>query len=178
MSENTPAPAVSPATDPAQGPMFGVEKIYVRNVSFESPGAPHSFSEQSQPELSLNLNQRAQPVNEMLWEVVMSVTLTCKIGDKTIYLAEVDQAGLFGISGFDAANTDALIGIQCPMLLYPYAREVISTLIEAGGFPPFPLQPLNFEAIYSESLRQRQQQANTGADGNSPGWSTETLGNA
>jgi preprotein translocase subunit SecB len=180
MSETTPAP-VAPATDAApQGPVFGVEKLYVRNVSFESPGAPNSFNEASQPELALNLNQRAQPVNDVLWEVVLTVTLTCKVADKTLYLAEVEQAGLFAITGFDAGNTDALVGIQCPMVLYPFARQVISDLIQAGGFPPFPLQPLNFEAIYAESLHQRQLQAGggNGGAGTPPGWPTETHGNA
>ena len=79
----------------------------------KSPGAPLSFNETSAPELSLNLNQRAQPVSDVLWEVVLTVTLTCKSGDKTLYLAEAEQAGLFAITGFDAANTDALVGIQC-----------------------------------------------------------------
>ena len=173
MSETTPAPA-APATDASQGPIFGIEKLYVRNVSFESPGAPHSFNETSAPELSLNLNQRAQPVSDVLWEVVLTVTLTCKSGDKTLYLAEAEQAGLFAITGFDAANTDALVGIQCPMVLYPFARQVINDLIQAGGFPPFLLQPLNFEGLYAENLRQRAAQQAAGSLGSG----TETAGNA
>jgi preprotein translocase subunit SecB len=163
------------ATAPADaGPQFTVEKIYVKDVSFEAPGTPQVFNEVAQPQLAMNLNQRVQRLSDNAFEVVLGVTLTCKLDDdKTAYLAEVQQAGVFGLAGFDDATLDAMLGTHCPNTLYPYARQTISDLIQAGGFPPFLLQPINFEALYAEGLRQRAAQTgNTGlAD-------AETVGNA
>jgi len=94
---------------------------------------------------------------------VLGVTLTCKLtDDKTAYLAEVQQAGVFGLAGFDDATLDAMLGTHCPNMLYPYARQTVSDLIQAGGFPPFLLQPINFEALYAEGLRQRVAQGGAG----------------
>lgn len=154
---------------PAQQPAFTVEKIYVKDVSFEVPGAPAIFSENVQPDLNLNLNQQVQRVNDVLFEVVLGVTLTCKAGDKTAYVAEVKQAGLFGIAGFEPAAIDGLLGTQCPNVLFPYARQLVSDLIQAGGFPPFLLQPINFDAVYVEGLRQRVAQAGSLADAEAAG---------
>lgn len=152
------------------GPTFAVEKIYVKDVSFEAPGAPQVFTEQGQPNLEMNLNQRVQRVADNLFEVELGVTLSCKLADKTIYLVEVRQAGLFGLGGFDDQTLDAMLGVHCPNILYPYARQSVSDLITAGGFPPFLLQPINFEALYAEGLRQRAAQQDLAG--------TETAGNA
>ena len=157
MSEETLNGAVA-ADETATGPAFTVEKIYVKDVSFEVPGAPAVFNEQGQPQLQMNLQQSVQRLNDNAFEVVLGVTLTCNSGDKPMYLAEVKQAGVFGLSGFDAQTMDAMLGVHCPNVLYPYAREMISSLIQAGGFPPFFLQPINFEALYAEGLRQRAAQ--------------------
>ncbi|HSR66104.1 MAG TPA: protein-export chaperone SecB [Xanthomonadaceae bacterium] len=154
----------------AAGPAFTVEKVYVKDVSFEAPGTPQVFNEPGQPQLQMNLNQRVQRLNESAFEVVLGVTLTCNIEDKTAYLAEVQQAGVFGLAGFDDQTLDAMLGTHCPNVLYPYARQAISDLISAGGFPPFLLQPINFDALYAEGLRQRAQQGGL-AD-------TEAVGNA
>lgn len=140
------------------GPTFSVEKIYVKDVSYEAPGSPQVFNEQGQPALEMNLNQRVQRVADNLFEVVLGVTLTCKLGEKTIYLVETQQAGLFGLAGFDDQSLDGMLGVHCPGILYPYARQTISDLIQAGGFPPFLLQPINFEGLYTEGLRQRAAQ--------------------
>ena len=152
------------------GPTFAVEKIYVQDVSFEAPGAPQVFTEQGQPNLEMNLNQRVQRVADNLFEVELGVTLSCKLAEKTIYLVEVRQAGLFGLGGFDDQTLDAMLGVHCPNILYPYARQSVSDLITAGGFPPFLLQPINFEALYAEGLRQRAAQQDLAG--------TETAGNA
>ena len=141
------------------GPAFTVEKIYVKDVSFESPNSPTIFSENVQPDLQLNLNQKVQRLSETAFEVVLGVTLTCKAGDKTAYVAEVQQAGVFGLIGLEPQAIDVLLGTQCPNILFPYVRSMVSDLIHAGGFPPFYLQPINFEGLYAETLRQRQQQA-------------------
>lgn len=147
------------AAEANNGPAFTVEKIYVKDVSFESPNSPTIFNENVQPDLQLNLNQKVQRLSENAFEVVLGVTLTCKAGDKTAYVAEVEQAGVFGLIGLEPKAIDVLLGTQCPNILFPYVRSMVSDLIQAGGFPPFYLQPINFEGLYAETLRQRQQQA-------------------
>jgi preprotein translocase subunit SecB len=157
MSDETNNGAVAPA-DAAAGPAFTIEKIYVKDVSFESPNAPAVFNEAVQPELQLNLNQKVQRLNENAFEVVLAITLTCSAGGRTAYVAEVQQAGVFGLVGLEPQAIDVLLGTQCPNILFPYVRSLVSDLIQAGGFPPFYLQPINFEALYAETLRQRAQQ--------------------
>jgi preprotein translocase subunit SecB len=160
MTEEIQNDAEFGATDATDtGPSFTVEKIYVKDVSFEVPNAPAVFNEQTQPQLQMNLNQQVTRLNDAAFEVVLGITLTCTTDDKPLYLAEVKQAGVFGLAGFDAQTLDAMLGTHCPNVLYPYARQLISDLIQAGGFPPFLLQPLNFEALYAEGLRQRMTQA-------------------
>jgi preprotein translocase subunit SecB len=156
MTDETLNGAVAPAE--TTGPSFTVEKLYVKDVSFEVPGAPMVFNETAQPQLQMNLNQSVQRLNDQAYEVVLGITLTCNADDKTLYLAEVKQAGVFGLTGFDAQTLDAMLGTQCPNVLYPYARQLISELIQSGGFPPFLLQPINFDALYAEGLRQRAAQ--------------------
>ncbi|HYG07548.1 MAG TPA: protein-export chaperone SecB [Stenotrophomonas sp.] len=160
MSDETQNGAAVPAEN-AAGPAFTIEKIYVKDVSFESPNAPAVFNEAVQPELQLNLNQRVQRLNENAFEVVLAITLTCSAGGKTAYVAEVQQAGVFGLVGLEPQAVDVLLGTQCPNILFPYVRTLVSDLIQAGGFPPFYLQPINFEALYAETLRQRAQQGET-----------------
>ena len=153
------------ATNGAAGPetatpaQFNVQKLYVKNVSFESPGSPAIFQEAALPQLQLNLNQKVARFDDDLYEVVISVTITCTINEKTAYLAEVDQAGVFGLSGFDQAGLDMMLGSHCPNVLFPYARQALGELISQGGFPPFLLQPINFDAIYAEQLRRRMEDA-------------------
>ena len=152
MTEQTPAAAGDTVAQQAQ---FTVEKIYVKDVSFEAPNAPAVFTEQGQPQLNKNLNQKDARLEGDLFEVVLGVTLTCTLGDKTVYLAEVEQAGIFGLTGFDDRNLDMMLGTYCPNVLFPYVRQSVSDLITNGGFPPFYMQPINFEALYAEGLRRR-----------------------
>jgi preprotein translocase subunit SecB len=156
MTDN--AAATNGAAQP--GPTLTVQKLYVKDASFEVPNAPLIFQEQGQPQITLNLSQRVNQFAEGLYEVVLTVTVTCKVGEKTAYLAEVHQAGVFGLAGFNANDLQAVLATWCPHTLYPYARQVVSDLILAGGFPPFLLQPINFEQVYADSLaQQRAQQA-------------------
>ena len=164
MSDETPTAA------PPASATFQVEKIYVKDVSFEAPGAPQIFNEAAQPELQMNLNQKVQRLSETAFEVILGVTLTCNMSGKTAYLAEVQQAGVFTLAGFEDQGIDAMLGTQCPNLLYPYAAATVANLIQAGGFPPFFMQPINFEGLYAENLRQRAAQQQLGG--------TETVGNA
>lgn len=161
MSEQAPNGAATPEGTPQQPPVFTVEKIYVKDVSFESPKAPFVFNEQGQPQINMNLNQRVQRLGETTFEVVIGITLTCSVGEgenNAVWVTEVQQAGVFRLAGLEPQVADALLGTQCPNVLYPYARQLISELIQAGGFAPFLLQPINFDALYAESLRQRQLQ--------------------
>lgn len=157
-------PAANGAAAPAaaNGPTFTLEKIYLKDVSFEAPGAPQVFNEQGQPQLQMNLQQQVQRLSDTAFEVVLGVTLTCTMGEKTAYIAEVKQAGVFGLAGFEEAALEAMLGTHCPSALYPYARQTIGELIVSGGFPPFVLQPLNFDMLYAESRRQRAQQQAAG----------------
>jgi preprotein translocase subunit SecB len=138
-------------------PQLVLQKIYVKDVSFEAPNAPQIFQEidaQEQPQVQLNLAQRAADLGNGLYEVVLGLTLTCTVGQRTAYLAEVEQAGLFGVSGFNEMDHAGIIGSYCPNLLFPYARQVISSLVIEGGFPPFLLQPINFDALFAEQQRR------------------------
>ena len=158
MSDETLNGAAPVADVQPQGATFTVEKLYVKDVSFEAPNAPAVFNEQGQPQLNMNLNQKVARLNAQVFEVVLGVTLTCTLGEKTVYLAEVEQAGIFGLAGFDDRTLDMMLGTYCPNVLFPYVRQTISDLITTGGFPPFYMQPINFEALYAEGLRRRAEQ--------------------
>ena len=138
-------------------PQLVVQKIYVKDVSFEAPNAPQIFQEideTSQPQVQLNLGQKATDLGNDVYEVALSLTLTCTVGERTAYLAEVEQAGVFGIAGFNETDRAGIIGSYCPNLLFPYARQVISSMVLEGGFPPFLLQPINFDALFAEQQRR------------------------
>ena len=156
-----------------QGATFTVEKLYVKDLSFEAPNAPQVFNEQGQPDLQMKLNQKVQRLADNAFEVSLGITLTCTINGRTAYLAEVEQAGVFGLGGFEDHILDAMLGTQCPNILYPYASAAVGQLIVSGGFPPFPMQPINFDALYGETLRQRVAQQAGGELAN-----TETAGTA
>jgi preprotein translocase subunit SecB len=138
-------------------PQLVLQKIYVKDVSFEAPNAPQIFrdiDENEQPQVQLNLGQKATDLGENIYEVVLSLTLTCTVGARTAYLAEVEQAGLFSIAGFSESDHAGIVGSYCPNLLFPYARQVISSMVLEGGFPPFLLQPINFDALFAEQQRR------------------------
>lgn len=151
-------PTTPAGAENASQAQFTVEKIYLKDVSFEAPNAPAIFNEQGQPQLNMNLNQKVARLEEGLFEVVLGVTLTCTLADKTVYLAEVQQAGVFGLAGFDERTLDMMLGTYCPNVLFPYVRQAVSDLIASGGFPAFYLQPINFEGLYAEGLRRRSEQ--------------------
>lgn len=153
------APVANGAADQPQMAQVAVQKIYVKDASFEVPNAPMIFQEQGQPNIQLNLNQKVQTIGENVYEVVLTVTLTCKINDKTAYLAEVQQAGIFGMLGFDQPTLHAMLGTFAPNTLFPYARQAVSAMVLDGGFPPFVLQPVNFDHIYAETMRRRAQES-------------------
>ncbi len=142
----------------AEQPQLALQKIYVRDVSFEAPNAPQVFQDlgqaNAQPQIQLNLGHKATELGQDAYEVVLTVTLTCTLEERTVYLAEVQQAGIFTVAGFDTANRDAILGAYCPNMLFPYAGQAVTDLIQKGGFPPFFLQPINFDALYAEQQRR------------------------
>lgn len=166
MAENSNG-APNGQTPPQQGQaQLNLQRIYLKDVSFEAPGAPQIFQQQGQPNVELNLSQRVSQIATDTFEVVLSVTATCKVEDKTAYLAEVHQAGVFGLSGFDASSREAVLATYCPNVLFPYVRQVVSDLVQNGGFPPFFLQPINFDALYAEQMRRRAENASGEASAN------------
>ena len=166
MAENSPANgATNGAVENAA--QLNLQKIYIKDVSFEVPNAPQVFQSQGQPNVELNLSQRVNVLADSVFEVVLSVTVTCKVDDATAYLAEVHQAGIFGVAGFDAAGQEAVLSTYCPNVLFPYVRQLVSDLVQGGGFPPLLLQPINFDAIYAEQVRRRAEAPATGQTLNS-----------
>ena len=138
---------------------FVIQKLYLKDVSFETPNSPVIFTQQWEPKVEFNLASNAQALENGLFEVGLTVTVTVKLEEKTAYLAELTQAGVFTITGFPEEELAAMIGSYCPTILFPYAREAVSDLVIKGGFPPLLLAPVNFDALYMQHL---QQQTNEG----------------
>jgi preprotein translocase subunit SecB len=142
---------------------FAIQKLYLKDTSFESPDAPHSFSFTSwDPKIELNMTNTHAHINGDIYEAVLCVTATIKLEEKTAFLIEVHFAGLFGITGFDEAEKQYLLGSQCMTVLFPYAREVISDMTIRGGFPPLILSPVNFDGLYQQHLQKQQEKQGDG----------------
>ncbi len=140
---------------------ISISKIYVKDFSFESPKAPGVFRTRDwKPQTDLNLRSSHTPVegDDKLHEVVLTITVDAKEGDSTLFLVELQQAGLFQIDGYDDEEFGAIVGSFCPNILFPYARETIANTVAKGGFPEFVLQPINFDALYMQSRQQAAQQ--------------------
>lgn len=151
MSEQTPATnGGSP-----QGQQVTIHNIYIKDVSFESPNAPHVFQQNAQPQVQINVGLNTHRLSEDTHEVVLAITVTAKVEDKTAFLVEVQQGGVFTVNGFSQEDLGPVLGIYCPNMLFPYAREVASNLVGKGGFPQLMLQPINFEALYQQHLQQQ-----------------------
>ncbi len=135
---------------------FGIQKIYVKDISFESPNAPSCFTEQWEPEVKLELNTAGNGIGDDLYEVVLSLTVTADNADKPAFLAEVQQAGIFVLNGFSEEDISGMLGSFCPNILFPYARETVSDLVIRGGFPQLLLAPVNFDALYAQHLQEQQ----------------------
>lgn len=133
-----------------QQPVFGIEKIYVRDLSLEAPNAPQVFLQKENPQVSIELQNKAALIDEGVFEVVITITVTSKIQDKVAFLVEVAQAGIFVIRNVPEENISAILGVTCPNILFPYAREAVSDMVTRAGFPPVLLNPVNFEALYAQ----------------------------
>jgi len=148
-------------TDPqAQtAPSLAIERIYVKDLSLENPGAPQSLLQMTNaPHVEVGLRTRGEQIDQNLFESVLTITVTAKSGDKTLFLVEVAQAGVFRIQGVPMTDIQPIMGIHCPSVLFPYIRETIANAISRAGFPPVHLDPINFEALYQQQLANLQQQ--------------------
>jgi preprotein translocase subunit SecB len=136
---------------------FQIEKIFVKDLSLEIPNAPQIFVEQVQPQLDVQIGTEVSRFADNLFEVMVSATVTAKAGERTVFLAEAVQAGIFSISNVAQQDLEPLLAVGCPTILFPYLRETISDLITRGGFPPVLLSPVSFEALYMQRLKEQQQ---------------------
>lgn len=143
---------------------FSIQKIYVKDVSFETPHSPLIFTEEWAPKVDLQLASQARAVNEDLTEVVLTITLTTRLGEKTAYLVETHVAGIFLIKEFPGEVVERMVATVCPNILFPFARELVCDLVTRGGFPQLLLAPVNFDALYAQQKQQQEMKAR-GADG-------------
>ena len=133
---------------------FQIQKLYAKDVSFEVPNAPQVFQEAGQADIKLSLAQRVEELGDNQFEIVLTVTVTASVGEKTAYLVEVAHAGIFLVAGFNEQSAHAVMNTMCPNTLFPYARQLISTLVAEGGFPPLVIQPVNFEQLYAQRMQE------------------------
>jgi preprotein translocase subunit SecB len=163
VDEVTPPPATD-GQDP-NAPQFAPQAVYLKDVSFEAPTGPRVNPNAANPTINLTLNTSVNDLGGDLKEVVLTVRVEAKAADKTVWLVELQQAGAFGIRNVPGPDTTRLLGIFCPNYLLPYARQVISDLLSKGGFPPFLVPPVNFEALFNQAAAQAQQRAAAAASG-------------
>lgn len=155
------------AQDNQQQQQFAMQRIYNKDVSFESPATPGVFRKQWQPKINVDLNTKSNAIDEEgNFEVVLTITLTAKIEEETAFLVEVQQAGIFYITGFEGENLRRLLGTAAPNVLFPYARENIDSLVVKGGFPAVMLSPVNFDALYQQAVAQAESRGQQPAEGN------------
>ena len=152
----TAAPASGAGIQTVQ---LSIEKIYVKDLSLENPGSPQSFQLNEAPQVEVGLRTRAEQVQPDVYECVLTVTVTAKAADKTLFLVEVSQAGVFGIRGISAEQAQPILAVHCPTVLFPYAREAVADATMRAGFPPVQLAPINFEALYQQQMPLQAQPA-------------------
>ena len=138
---------------------FIIERIFLKDASFESPNSPAIFTEEWEPDTNLQLNTEVTPISDDHYEVVLLITVTVKSNENTAFLVEVAQAGVFKITGYDTDQLNHLLASYCPSNLYPYAREAIASMISKGSFPEMHLSPINFDALYAQRLQDEAAQA-------------------
>ncbi len=149
---------LNPAADEQQVP-FAIQRIYVKDISFESPNAPAIFRKEWQPEVKLDLDTRSEKLEDNMFEVILSLTVTTAVGGETAFLCEVQQAGIFAVPELQDAQMAHMLASFCPNILFPYARETVANLVNRGTFPQLNLAPVNFDALFAQYVQQRQAEA-------------------
>ena len=140
-------------------PVFSIEKIYVKDLSLEIPNAPQAFLERESPNVDIQLHHNSNRIDEGVYQTILTVTVTAKVAERTLFLVEVAQAGIFVLRNIPANDVEMVLGVACPNILFPYAREVVSDVVVRAGFPPVVLNPVNFEALYQAQRDAGQSQA-------------------
>lgn len=156
MAEQNQAPAGEQTN-----PQFSIQRIYVKDLSFETPNSPEIFTKEWKPDVKLDLDNRSVKIEEGVYEVTLSITVTATVEEQTAFLCEVQQAGIFVIGNMPEAQTAHMLGAFCPNTLFPYARETIANLVNRGTFPALNLAPVNFDALFAQYVQQAQAKANT-----------------
>jgi len=153
MAETQTPPAQDAGANMVQ---FAIERIYVKDLSLENPGSPQSFQLQEPPQVEVQLRTRTDAIGQDVYESVLTITVTAKAGDKTLFLVEASQAGIFTIKGVPPDRLQPVMAIHCPTVLFPYVRETIADATQRAGYPPVHLHPINFEGLYAQQLAQQQ----------------------
>lgn len=143
---------------------FAIQRIFLKDVSFEAPNSPEVFQQEWNPDVNLDLDTQSRELGEGVYEVILRLTVTVKNGDENAFLCEVQQGGIFSVDGMEAPQLAHCLGAFCPNILFPYARETISSLVVKGTFPQLNLAPVNFDALFMNYLQSQQAQAKDGAD--------------
>lgn len=161
MTEETTAAA---ATEEKPGVQFALQRIYLKDFSFESPQGVKAFTSQAKPKVNQELNTKTAKIEDNLYEVALRLTVTVADGEETLYLVEVEQAGLFAITGLEEQQLAQVLNTACPNILFPYAREAIDNILTKATFPPLLLPPINFDALFASAVQQAQAKADEQKD--------------
>lgn len=150
----------------AAGPNFAVQRLYLKDLSFETPQGPAAFQKQWKPKVNQDLSTKSAKVDDNTYEVALRVTVTVKDDEETIYLIEVEQAGLFTIKGIEGQQLAQVLNVTCATMLLPYAREAIDSTLIKGSFPPLMIPPINFESLFSNAVKQSAEAEKAKTEGN------------
>lgn len=165
-------PEAAAAEAGQDAPQFAIQRVYVKDISFEAPNLPEMFNVEFKPQVKMEMNSKSRQVADNNYEVVLSVTLSAEVEDKTAFLVEVQQAGMFFIQGFNEQQAHQLLGAAAPESLYPYVREAVANLIGRTGFPAIQLAPVNFMGLYMERMAKAQAEAQQAEAGDESGSET------
>ncbi len=149
----------NPQTSGAKAPAFAIQRIYLKDISFETPMGVEAFTKPFKPAIQQDMNIQVITVSEGLFEVTLFLTITARIENRVVFLVEIKQAGLFAITGIEGAQMSHVINSACPQILFPYAREAVDSIITRGGFPPLMLPPINFDAVFAQALQATKERA-------------------
>ncbi|MEO5366489.1 MAG: protein-export chaperone SecB [Magnetococcus sp. WYHC-3] len=152
------AETASAANTQNKAPQFHIEKLYLKDLSFESPHTPESFMQQGEPKVDFNMETRAQQRGPEHYEVVLHINVKVNLQDKVLFLVEMEYGGLFLVRNLPAEHLQPILSVECPHILFPFARQVVAQVVADGGYKPFIMDPINFAAVYQQSLQQRNQQ--------------------
>ncbi|KAF7772045.1 preprotein translocase subunit SecB [Pseudoalteromonas citrea] len=152
------------AAEQQEGAQFNIQRIFTKDVSFETPNSPAIFQKEWTPEVKLDMDTRSNKLDENVYEVVLALTVTATIGEETAFLCEIQQAGIFSIAELEELQMAHMLGAYCPNILFPYAREAVAGLVNRGTFPQLNLAPVNFDALFTQYMQQRAAQAEQTAD--------------